>query len=79
MAYTVIQANYFMEVWLSPALGFDYASARAYVCTVRAISRSPGCRCTMSRDFAVQALDDRGDAESAGASRGPGQRLAAST
>lgn len=30
--YTVLLANYFMEVWLSPALGFDYAngSARVY-------------------------------------------------
>jgi NADH dehydrogenase len=29
--YTVLQANYFMEVWLSPALGFDYANGRATV------------------------------------------------
>jgi uncharacterized protein YbjT (DUF2867 family) len=30
--YTIIQASWFMEVWLSPALGFDYgnASARIY-------------------------------------------------
>lgn len=26
MAYTVIQASYFMEVWLTPALGFDAAN-----------------------------------------------------
>jgi uncharacterized protein YbjT (DUF2867 family) len=29
--YTVLQANYFMEVWLSPALGFDYTNARVRV------------------------------------------------
>lgn len=28
MAYTIIQACYFMEVWLSPALGFDVTSRR---------------------------------------------------
>lgn len=28
MAYTIIQASYFMEVWLSPALGFDIANRR---------------------------------------------------
>jgi uncharacterized protein YbjT (DUF2867 family) len=26
MAYTILQASYFMEVWLTPALGFDAAS-----------------------------------------------------
>src|SRR5688500_9642309 len=26
MAYTIIQASFFMEVWLSPALGFDVAN-----------------------------------------------------
>jgi NADH dehydrogenase len=25
MAYTILAANYFMEIWLSPALGFDYS------------------------------------------------------
>jgi uncharacterized protein YbjT (DUF2867 family) len=29
--FTVIQASYFMEVWLSPALGFDYANATARI------------------------------------------------
>jgi uncharacterized protein YbjT (DUF2867 family) len=29
--YTVIQASWFMEVWLSPALGFDYANASARI------------------------------------------------
>lgn len=31
MAYTVLQASLFMEVWLSPLLGFDYPNARATV------------------------------------------------
>lgn len=29
--YTVIEASWFMEVWLSPALGFDYANATARI------------------------------------------------
>jgi uncharacterized protein YbjT (DUF2867 family) len=29
--YTSIQASYFMEVWLSPALGFDYANAKVRI------------------------------------------------
>jgi NADH dehydrogenase len=29
--YTVIQASYFMEVWLSPALGFDFVNAKARI------------------------------------------------
>jgi uncharacterized protein YbjT (DUF2867 family) len=31
MPYTVLAANYFMEVWLSPALGFDYVNRTAVV------------------------------------------------
>jgi len=31
MNYTTIQASWFMEVWLSPALGFDYPNARARI------------------------------------------------
>jgi NADH dehydrogenase len=31
LSYTVLQANYFMEVWLSPALGFDYPNGRAAI------------------------------------------------
>ena len=27
--FTLLQASYFMEIWLSPALGFDYAHAKA--------------------------------------------------
>jgi uncharacterized protein YbjT (DUF2867 family) len=29
--YTIIQASFFMEVWLSPALGFDFANATARI------------------------------------------------
>jgi uncharacterized protein YbjT (DUF2867 family) len=29
--FTIIQASYFMEVWLSPALGFDYANTTARI------------------------------------------------
>jgi uncharacterized protein YbjT (DUF2867 family) len=28
MTYTILRPSYFMEVWLSPALGFDYPNAR---------------------------------------------------
>ena len=28
MAYTILQASYFMEVWLTPALGFDAANGK---------------------------------------------------
>ena len=31
MNFTVVQASWFMEVWLSPALGFDYAKAEARI------------------------------------------------
>ena len=31
MDYTILEANFFMEVWLSPAIGFDYPNARARV------------------------------------------------
>ena len=31
MAYTILRPSYFMEVWLSPALGFDAANARAQI------------------------------------------------
>lgn len=31
MTYTIARPSYFMEVWLSPALGFDYASGQATV------------------------------------------------
>ncbi len=31
MTYTIVQPGCFMEMWLSPALGFDYPNARAQV------------------------------------------------
>ncbi|MDH3427999.1 MAG: SDR family oxidoreductase [Gemmatimonadota bacterium] len=31
MKYTIIQASWFMEVWLSAAIGFDYANASARI------------------------------------------------
>jgi uncharacterized protein YbjT (DUF2867 family) len=31
MDYTVLAANFFMEIWLSPALGFDAQNARAII------------------------------------------------
>jgi uncharacterized protein YbjT (DUF2867 family) len=40
MTYTILQASYFMEVWLTPALGFDVANGRVrlYGDGARAIS-----------------------------------------
>src|SRR5262252_9954447 len=29
--YTILQPTYFMELWLGPALGFDYARAKAVI------------------------------------------------
>ena len=29
--YTILQPTYFMEVWLSPALGFDFANGKATI------------------------------------------------
>ena len=31
MTYTILRPSYFMEVWLSPALGFDVSNARARI------------------------------------------------
>jgi len=31
MAYTILQASYFMEVWLTPMLGFDYANGKVRI------------------------------------------------
>ena len=32
LAYTILRPSYFMEAWLSPAIGFDYANATAQIC-----------------------------------------------
>ena len=31
LAYTILQASYFMEVWLTPMLGFDFASGKVRI------------------------------------------------
>jgi uncharacterized protein YbjT (DUF2867 family) len=31
MTYTILRPSYFMELWLSPAIGFDYANAKATI------------------------------------------------
>jgi uncharacterized protein YbjT (DUF2867 family) len=31
LTYTILHPSFFMEVWFSPALGFDYASAKAQI------------------------------------------------
>lgn len=31
MTYTILRPSYFMEVWLSPAVGFDYPNAKATI------------------------------------------------
>jgi uncharacterized protein YbjT (DUF2867 family) len=31
IGYTILNANFFMEIWLSPALGFDYAQRKAVI------------------------------------------------
>src|SRR5262249_18045880 len=31
LAYTILQASYFMEVWLTPALGFDVANGKVRI------------------------------------------------
>ncbi len=31
MEYTILRASFFMEVWLSPALGFDHANGKATI------------------------------------------------
>jgi len=31
LSYTILQPTYFMEIWLSPALGFDHSNAKAII------------------------------------------------
>jgi uncharacterized protein YbjT (DUF2867 family) len=58
MEYTVVQANYFMEVWLSPTLGFDFANGRA---TVYGSGEQPMAWISY-RDVAGWAVDALGNA-----------------
>jgi uncharacterized protein YbjT (DUF2867 family) len=53
--YTVLQANWFMEVWLSPALGFDYPNRKA---TIYGAGEKPlaWVSCKDVAGFAVDAL-----------------------
>jgi uncharacterized protein YbjT (DUF2867 family) len=56
MAYTILRPSYFMEVWLSPLIGFDFPNAQAMIYgagdnKIAWIGRSNVA------DFAVQSLD----------------------
>lgn len=57
LRYTVLQPTYFMEVWLSPALGFDYPNAKATI-----YGEGKNCLSWISikdvASFAVAALDN---------------------
>ena len=53
MDYTILLADYFMEVWLSPALGFDYENHRA---TVYGSGEAP-IAWVSYRDVAATAVD----------------------
>ena len=57
MSYTVLRPSYFMEAWLSPALGFDFPNARAtvYGSGERKIS---WVSLADVASFALRALDD---------------------
>jgi NADH dehydrogenase len=57
MEYTVLLANFFMEVWLSPALGFDYANRRA---TIYGDGKQP-IAWVSYRDVAGFAVDAHGN------------------
>jgi NADH dehydrogenase len=57
LAYTILRPTYFMEVWLSPIVGFDYPNAQA---TIYGAGRNPIS--WIARDdvacFAVMCLDN---------------------
>jgi uncharacterized protein YbjT (DUF2867 family) len=57
LEYTVLLAGYFMEVWLSPALGFDYANSCA---TVYGNGEQPSAWVSY-RDVAAFAVDALGN------------------
>ena len=57
MTYTILRPTFFMEVWLSPALGFDFPNARA---TVYGSGQSKISWIALGdvAEFAVRSLDD---------------------
>jgi len=57
LAYTILQPTFFMEVWLSPAVGFDYASRKA---TIYGAGGSPISWISLMdvAQFAVACLDN---------------------
>jgi uncharacterized protein YbjT (DUF2867 family) len=57
LLYTVLQPTYFMEVWLSPALGFDYTNTKA---TIYGEGKNKLCWIAIKdvASFAVAALDN---------------------
>jgi NADH dehydrogenase len=59
--YTILRPSYFMEVWLSPALGFDGPNARA---TIYGAGERPISWISLQdvAELAVRALDDPGAA-----------------
>jgi uncharacterized protein YbjT (DUF2867 family) len=56
MSYTILCANYFMESWLDPALGFDYVNGRV---AMYGDGRQPiaWVSCADVAELAVRALD----------------------
>ena len=57
MVYTILHSSMFMEVWLSPAIGFDYPNARA---TIYGDGHSKN-RFISSGDVAQYAVDSLGN------------------
>ena len=57
MEYTILLANFFMEVWLGPALGFDHANRRA---TIYGDGKQP-IAWVSYRDVAGFAVDAHGN------------------
>ncbi len=55
--YTILQPTFFMEAWLSPALGFDYPSAKATVYG-EGKNRISWIAITDVASFAVASLDN---------------------
>src|SRR5688572_22979722 len=57
LTYTILRPSVFMDIWLSPALGFDYANARA---TVYGSGESPISWIALGdvAEFAVRSVTD---------------------